>query len=165
MTTRNRQGWWIAAIALGTVVVASWCAIHPRTRDPYPFLKGHRVREVAVQGPGSWGPQELRTYSWKQPWRSVVAAARRDLPAFGLSERPDDPHREDVVWTGKLIDGGLCGFGTDKSVTIVPGRSGPLRYSEPLSDEDPDWVTVLVQSDIDDNWITILRYTFFSMGE
>lgn len=166
MTARARVGWRIAAGAVSVLVLGVWLVAHPRTRDPYPFLAGHRVRDVAVQGPGSWwGPSECRTYSWKQSWRTVAEAARRELPGFGMTERPDlVGFPEGALWVGEVTDNGLHGVRGDPSVWIISGRIGRIGYRE-LSDKDPEWVTVLVQSDLDDNWITILRYTFFPMGD
>lgn len=156
-------------VALGAgiiLVLAGWKLTHPNTRDPFAFLNGHEVQDVAVQGPGSWPAAELRSYSWKQSWESVVAEARKQLPSHGLNEQPKRMHDgAGVTWLGKVVDGGLCGLGSDRSVIIAQGRSRPLRYTERLSDGDPEWVTVIVRSDLDENWINILRYTFFSMGE
>ncbi len=62
---------------------------------------------------------------------------------------------------GEKTDGGLCGIGTDHSVLIVRGRAQPITAHR-MTDGDPAWVTVVVSSDIEDNWVNIVRYTFFA---
>lgn len=149
----------IAIIGLGT-----WYLLRSHASDPYRFLAARPLTDVSVQGPGSWGPKEWRTYSWKEDWRLVSAQANRELPAFGLNKEPKSRYIPDSeLWMGEKFDGGLCGIGTDHSVLIVRGRAQPIT-ARTMTDGDPEWVTVVVSSDLEDNWVNVVRYTFFASG-
>jgi len=157
---------------LGTVVAAAavlytgaWVLLHPRTRDPFSILVNHAPVDVGVVGPGSFGPKEVRTYSWRQPWRSVVKEARRDLPARGLKERrPWQGAGPGSYWLGGHIESNqLEGTDAELEVDIEPGRTTAPVTMRSGPDGDSDWVTVTVIADLDDNWINMVRYTCFPM--
>lgn len=145
------------------LAVVCWLLINPRNHDPYVFLKGHPIIDVAVSGPGSWGPSETRTYSWKESWRAVAGRAGPELKRLGMQQVKSRPGHQEVNWISEPIDGGPCGVGAEVSVYIVRGRSREITADGPLTDDDPDWVTVFVNSDIEDTWVNIVRYTFFAM--
>ncbi|MBV6458378.1 MAG: hypothetical protein HONBIEJF_01505 [Fimbriimonadaceae bacterium] len=71
MTSRTRRGWKTAFASTAVLTIAAWMLINPRNKDRYLFLKDHPIVDVAVTGPGSWGPSEIRTYSWKGSWKST----------------------------------------------------------------------------------------------
>lgn len=157
---------WIVAGSVVVLSLTGWRLINPRDHHPFPFLRDHAIVDVAVRGPGSWPASEIRSYSWKEPWQSVVASARKELPAYGLNERPQSKHvPNQVEWMGETVDGGPCGIGSDIEVVIARGRSRPLRESERLTDGDPEWVTVIVKTYLEDHWVNIIRYTFFPMAD
>lgn len=166
MTLRARRCWAIGGGAVAILGLGVWTLLHPQTRDPYRFLDGQGVIDVSVLPPGSWPPTEVRMYSWRGSWQSAAASARAELPSFGLSERPRSKQFPDQArWLGELIDGGPCGINSDISVLIVRGRSRSLGDSASLTDDDPQWVTVLVSSFLDESWISVVRYTFFGMRD
>jgi hypothetical protein len=119
----------------------------------------------SVEAPGSWPATELRVYTWKERWSSVAERARKELPSYRLSEHVPVPEDGCARWSAELIDGGPCGKRSELEVFIMKGRAHPLRQTEPMTDKDPAWVTVLVASWLDENWVTMLRHTFFSMPE
>jgi hypothetical protein len=49
-------------------------------------------------------------------------------------------------------------------VLIALGRVQPLTARD-MTDGNPAWVTVFVASDLDDNWVNIVRYTFFAFRD
>lgn len=156
---------WIWRLALGVIAIigmGTWFLLRSHAFDPYLFLAGRSPTDVTVQGPGSWGPKEWRTYSWKEDWRQVSAQASRELPTLGLNKEPKSRYIPDSdLWMGAKTDGGLCGIGTDHSVLIVRGRAQPIT-AHSMTDGDLAWVTVVVSSDLEDNWVNIVRYTFFA---
>jgi hypothetical protein len=140
--------------------------MRPRIHDPYEFLNGHRVAHSGVIGPGSWGPRQIRTYTWRQPWKEVANEARGELIELGLKQMPSrDPKLPYIVWMDNPVDGGPCGIGADASVSIEQGRSLPLAWRNDSTDNDPEWVTVSISSALEDNWVNVLRYTFFPIPE
>jgi len=143
--------------------LTAWFLVHPRARDPYPFLEGHDLVDTGVIGPGTNGPKEIRVYSWKESWQSVATRARRDMHDFGLSEEPRRKGAEDAaVWLGgSIFRSGLEGTNAELIVEVMKGRHHELRESKPVSDEDLEWVTVEVASHIDESWANVVRYTFF----
>ncbi len=162
MGALGRRRWLIAAGAPCALAIAAWLALRAHAHDPYPFLAEQRVVDVTVVGPGSWSASETRTYTRKQPWQSVAERARHELPTYGLKERPKSKYFPDSVsWMGEIVDGGLHGIGSDTIVLIVRGKS-LSPGSKTYTDDDPEWVTVLVTTDLEENWINIVRYTFFA---
>lgn len=148
----------LAAIGLG-----AWYLLRSHAFDPYRFLSGKSPVDVTILPPGSWAPAEARTYTWRANWLQVCAQARSELPRFGLAEEPISPWAFAMSrWMGEKIDGGPCGIGTDKSVLIARGRASPPPLTMALTDDDPNWVTVMATTDLEDNWINIVRYTFFA---
>ena len=168
MAAGKSRRWLIVAGACTIIAGAVWWVLHPWTHDPYPFLAGHRVADVSVLGPGSWPASETRAYTWRQPWRSVADRARRDLPAYGLAEQPKSKYfPESADWMGEIEDGGPCGKNSDTTVSIMRGRLLPLPLGrrDSYTDDDPEWVTVFVQTFLPETWVNVVRYTFFSLGD
>lgn len=150
----------IPAIAAAIIV---WAAL-THGRDDYPFLDGHGTTDVGVLGPGSWGAKEIRVYSWQQSWTEVSQKADGDLIRAGLDRRNPPKNTNDRRdWSTELIDGGPCGKGASTWVVVSKGRANPLRSNGNLTDGDPEWVTVMISADLDENWINVIRYTFFSL--
>ena len=109
----------------------------------------------------------MGVYSWRQPWKEVAVAARRDLPRFGLTER-----RRPLKWgpganwvKGPMYGNGLEGFRADLMLEIIPGRTRELRMYGAKNDDNSKWVTVSVMNVIDESWVNILSYTFFSLRD
>ncbi|MCE9558040.1 MAG: hypothetical protein K8R88_03740 [Armatimonadetes bacterium] len=161
MRHRRKRLWKVVLSAIVVMGVGAWYLLRSHESDPYQFLAGRSPTDVTVRGPGSWGPEEWRTYSWKEDWRQVSAQASRELPKFGLTKEPQSDFPNSETWMGGKIDGGPCGIGTDHGVRIALGRAQPLPLRD-LTDGNPEWVTVFVTSDIDDNWVNLVRYTFFA---
>ena len=150
--------------ATGLVLAAGWIALHPRHHDPYPFLQSHDLVDVGVRGPGSFGPAEIRLYSWQQPYREVIAQAKAELPKFGLKLRKFKNDTSDSAnWTGDLIDGGPCGVGSDLWITISPGHQTSLASMMKTTDKSQDWTTVTISSSLDESWFNVVRYSLFAM--
>ena len=147
----------------GGVLAASWLALHPRHHDPYPFLQDHGLVDVGVVGPGSFGPKEIRFYSWHQPYGEVIAQAKTDLPKFGLKLHRDDRKDGSAEWTSEIIDGGPCGESSDLWITISPGHQLSLRGTTNPKDYIPEWTTVTISSSLDESWFNVVRYTLFGM--
>jgi hypothetical protein len=162
MRRRKWCRWALPVPVVAAAIVAwDWCS---NGTDAYPFLKGHGITEVGVVPPGSWGPKELRAYSWKQPWTEVAEMGRADLEHCGLeSRRPAKGARDQLEWSSKLFDGGPCGTDASTWVTIAKGRARHLRSAWPLTDGDPAWVTVLVDVDLEHTWINVIRYNLFGL--
>lgn len=154
---------WLFAVPAIAAAIFVWAAL-AHGRDQYPFLDGHGTTEVGVVGPGSWPASETRVYTWKQPWTEVAQRADADLIRAGLDPRkpPKNP-KDRRDWSSELINGGLCGTSASTWVVVSKGRANPLRSNGHLTDGDPEWVTVMVSADIDENWINVIRYTFFSL--
>ena len=162
-----RKRWPKIHALLGVCLLCAWALLHPQAVDPYPFLANHRPIDVSVLPPGTWGPRELRTYTWKQPWQTVASTARHDLPAFNLIEHKRRKKQgPGATWMSKETYGnGLEGTSADLILEIDPGRSQQKGSNAPFPDNDPAWVTVTVISTLVDNWITVLRYTFLGMRD
>jgi hypothetical protein len=146
-------------------LAAGWLAMHPRHHDPYLFLQGHGLVDVGVIGPGSFGPKEIRLYSWRQPYGEVIAQAKIELAKHGLKLHRDDRNDGSAEWTGEIIDGGLCGESSDLWITISPGHEASLTATRNPNDYIPDWTTVTVSSSLDESWLNVVRYTFFGMRD
>ena len=144
-------------LAAGVVLV-----LNPTKRDPFLFLSGKRVHRTGTLGPGSWGPKDIRIYTWEQDWKSVAAQAKLEMPKWGMTEIKSVGG---VSWGHNLVKCGPCGTGSDLFVDVFPGRANTLGSSQPLTDKNPKWVTVMVAADAEDNWLTILRYTVFPIPE
>lgn len=160
MKHRARTATIVILGATSLIAGAALMAFSPIRRDPFRFLEGRPLVHTAIQGPGSWGPQEYRFYSWKEDWQVVAARVRTEMPTWGmkeLSKKPDWP--EGVTWVHKIIDGGLSGSGSDLTVEVVPGRANRPSMRTPMTNKDPSWVTVVVVADAEDNLLNIIRYT------
>ena len=164
MTVKARRRIGIAAAITGLVAVSFWIVTHPRHHDPYPFLKDQPLLDVAVRGPGSFGPKEFRLYSWHEPFERVKLAAKTDLPHYGLKRRKfKNDKSKNADWSGDIVDGGPCGVSSDIWITISPGNNPSIQGLMKKSDDNPEWTTVVVSSDLDESWVNVLRYTFFSL--
>lgn len=157
----KRRALWFLGVT-GVVVTAFWLATHPRHHDPFPFLQNQSLLDVKVVGPGSFGPKEVRLYSWRQPQSEVIALAKAELPKFGLKQLASKNQKSDSVdWTAEVVDGGLCGLSSDTWVTILPGHSTSLTSERDPKDYIPEWTTVVVSSSLDESWLNVVRYTLF----
>ncbi len=146
----------IAGASLGLVgVLQFWPS------DRYRFLGGRDPVLAGVMPPiqicfanpphERWA-QEYRIYSWKQDFASVVAAAERELPAFGFMRVPARSAKED--WVAFEGDEG-------KSVWLQPGPSETRREAlGGKGSRDPKWVTVVIETAAPRNWVTHVRIAF-----
>lgn len=88
------------------------------------------------------------------------------MPRFGLIEREHrTTAKAGASWTLDLIDGGPCGTNSEKCVDVFRGRFTMRTDRDPLTDNDPEWVTVLASNFLDESWVTVLRYKFFGFGD
>ncbi len=165
--TRRAKAVYVTVFAVIAVPsVAIWYIAHPSRRDPYPFLTGHRPVATKFSGPGSFGPKEVRVYTWNESWQEVLISARRDMAAFGLSEeRRSKGQSEHTFLGGRVYRSGLEGTNADLMISVLPGRNHELRLSKPMSDDDPRWVTVLVQESLDESWSNVIRYSLYPIPD
>ena len=162
-----RKRWPVILALISVCLLGAWAILHPQTVDPYPFLTNHQPADVSVLPPGTWGPREVRTYTWQETWQTIANRARHELPAFRLTQhRRRKNQAPGATWMSKETYGnGLEGISADVVIEIDPGRSQPKGSNASLPDNDPNWVTVTVISTLYDNWITVLRYTFLGMRD
>lgn len=162
MTTRLKHGFGLTAGILVLLGSLFWIITHPRNHDPYAFLNGRTLQDVVVVGPGSWPASELRLYSWREPFKSVISKAGPELEKLGLKrEKKGKNAGEGETWTTAIIDGGMCGTSAELQVVIRSGNNPNLSKMMKVEDKDPEWTTVEVVNFLDESWITVLRYTFF----
>jgi hypothetical protein len=160
----------VVLLSIGLVLVSlatvGWALVRRHSIDPYDFLRGRGVAHVGVIGPGSFAAKEIRTYTWRQPWAELVKEARPEMNRLKMEETLSTKAADKyVLWQAGLVHCGPCGASADVSIYALPGRALPLRQFGPQTDRDPEWVTVIVSSTLDENWINVIRYTFFSIPE
>lgn len=150
----------MGASGLAILVFMGRLLLFPQVNDPYRFLERQSVAEWQLVGAGTWPATESRVYTWKAVRSDVLKQAKQELTSAGLKEHPDNPKSESFSYTTKLIECGPCGKNADIVVDFYSGRFNPAYPTSDLTDKDPEWVTVVVSTWLDDDWVTNFRSMF-----
>ncbi len=95
-----------------------------------------------------------------------MAIAQPELAELKIEqEKRVKPDARFALWRAGIVDGGLCGTSSSVSIYIEQGKARPITGRGPITDQDPNWVTVTISSDLDESWVNVIRYTFFSIPD
>lgn len=154
-----------SVVALLPIVVL-WITIVVRPADKYQFLKpGQLVWRAYTRG-GSHSAKEIRSYTWKQPWKEVAGAAAVELERLGFKNATRAKFAaRSIGWKLNEASEGRPSFeGTDFDVAIrvYPGRSSP-RTANSVTDMNPEWVTVIISERAEETWLHTIRTMLFGI--